>query len=119
MIVRYKIFTSTSVFAFQFHLKFHTFDHETRRSVYVTIHQKKIISDKSIFKGITNYFCFEKEHIDFKIKEKDINARYGVFGIDKATSTYIPRKANTIYSIYVKRKDYDTALLLLHSYINN
>ena len=63
--------------------------------------------------------ALKKNHIDFQVKEKDINARYGVFGIDKATSTYIPRNANTIYSIYVKRKDYNTALLLLHSSINN
>ena len=53
------------------------------------------------------------------VKENDINARYGIFGMDKAASTYIPRKANTIYSIYVRRKDYNTALLLLHSSINN
>lgn len=89
------------------------------RSVYVTIYKKKIISNKSIFKGFTNYFCFEKNHIDFQVKENDINARYGIFGMDKAASTYIPRKANTIYSIYVRRKDYNTALLLLHSSINN
>ena len=55
--------------------------------------------------------ALKKNHIDFQVKENDINARYGVLGIDKAASTYIPRKANTIYSIYVRRKDYDTALL--------
>ena len=31
--------------------------------------------------------ALKKNHIDFQVKEKDINARYGVFGIDKATST--------------------------------
>lgn len=63
--------------------------------------------------------ALKKNHIDFQVKENDTNARYGILGIDKATSTYIPRNSNTIYSIYVRRKDYDTALLLLHSSINN
>lgn len=62
--------------------------------------------------------ALKKNHIDFQVKENDINARYGIFGMDKAASTYIPRKANTIYSIYVRRKNYDTALLLLHSSIH-
>ena len=94
------------------------FKQQTMRSVYVIIHKKKIISNKSIFSGFTCNFSFEKES-HFQVKENDINARYGIFGMDKAASTYIPRKANTIYSIYVRRKDYDTALLLLHSSINN
>ena len=63
--------------------------------------------------------ALKKSHIDFQVKENDINARYGIFGMDKAASTYIPRKANTIHSIYVRRKDYNTALLTLHSSINN
>ena len=55
----------------------------------------------------------------FQVKENDIQARYGLFGIDKATSTYMPRKTNTIYSIYVRKKDYDTASHLLYSLLNS
>mgnify|MGYP000937726369 CR=1 FL=1 len=62
--------------------------------------------------------ALKNNNIDFQIKENDIHARYGLFGIDKATSTYMPRKENNIYSIYVRKKDYDTASLLLHSLIN-
>lgn len=63
----------------------------------------------------------KKNKINFQVKENDIHARYGLLGIDKATTPYIPRKTNIIYSIYVKKKDkkkdYDTALFLLHSLI--
>lgn len=59
----------------------------------------------------------KKNKIYFQVNENDIHARYGLLGIDKATTPYIPRKTNIIYSIYVKKKDYDTALFLLHSLI--
>lgn len=61
--------------------------------------------------------ALKNNNIDFQIKENDIQARYGLFGIDKATSAYMPRKENTIYSIYVRKKDYDIASRILHSLI--
>lgn len=62
--------------------------------------------------------ALKNNNIDFQIKENNIHARYGLFGIDKATSVYMPRKENNIYSIYVRKKDYDTASILLHSLID-
>ena len=60
----------------------------------------------------------KKNKINFQVKENNIHARYGLLAIDKATIPYIPRKTNIIYSIYVKKKDYDTASFLLHSLID-
>lgn len=60
----------------------------------------------------------KKNNINFQVNENDIHSRYGLLGIDKATIPYIPRKTNIIFSIYVKKKDYDTALFLLHSLID-
>ncbi len=60
----------------------------------------------------------EKNKINFQVNENDIHARYGLLGIDKATIPYIPRKTNIIYSIYVKKKDYDIASCILHSLID-
>lgn len=48
--------------------------------------------------------ALKKNHIDFQVKENDINARYGVFGMDKATSIYISLEKQTLSTPYMSEE---------------
>lgn len=87
------------------------------RLVYGNICEKKLFQTNKYSQFSLIISTLKKNKIYFQVNENDIHARYGLLGIDKATTPYIPRKTNIIYSIYVKKKDYDTALFLLHSLI--